>query len=96
MVSASEMSPTISKCMRGSFQRTARTSIHIPGGKTAKLRPGTVPPSSLSLRRFHNEFLSSLVYARHESGGLPAGHSFIEAVNELHSGDDLSKLTEAA
>jgi L-amino acid N-acyltransferase YncA len=33
---------------------------------------------------------------RHESGGFPADLSRVDSVDELHSGDDISELTEAA
>ena len=41
------------------------------------------------------ELLSNLVYGGAESGGFPSYHPFIDAIDELHLGDQVSELTEA-
>jgi hypothetical protein len=43
-----------------------------------------------------HELLSSLVYGSNDSSGFPADLSLIDSVDELHTGDNVGKLTKAA
>ena len=43
-----------------------------------------------------NELLSNLVYGRPESSGFPAHLSLVNPIDELHVGDHVGQMTEAA